>query len=181
MAKRRVRKFLAALLFLGVILILFYWFSPACPVRIKTEIVQGNSLTGIVGDQGRVEVSYGYYRCHEINRDDVVVYRFSGSAEPLLKIVKGVPGDAFALVRAPGGFNLLINGAVQTNSGAQPYLFDLNRAKLLSLYIRDYQGIIPPRAYLILGNQREGTLDSSRFGLVSQGDIIGKARILNKY
>jgi len=45
---------------------------------------------------------------------------------------------------------------------------------MLSLYERDYKGVIPKNAYLILGNLVEGSLDSSRFGLVGKSDFLGK-------
>lgn len=44
---------------------------------------------------------------------------------------------------------------------------------MLELYARSYP-VIPQDAYMILGNQIEGTLDSSRFGLVAKQDIVGK-------
>ena len=45
---------------------------------------------------------------------------------------------------------------------------------MLELYINDYQGVIPANAYLILGNQAEGSLDSIRFGLIGKEGIVGK-------
>lgn len=46
--------------------------------------------------------------------------------------------------------------------------------KLLQLYENSFKGIIPENTYIILGNQPEGTLDSTRFGLVDKSGIIGK-------
>jgi len=45
---------------------------------------------------------------------------------------------------------------------------------LLNLFVRDYKHIIPKNVYLILGNQSGGSLDSTRFRLASQNDILGK-------
>jgi type IV secretory pathway protease TraF len=49
--------------------------------------------------------------------------------------------------------------------------------RVLSLYEKDYKGIIPEDAYLILGNLPQGSLDSSHFGLVGKKDILGKVRV----
>jgi hypothetical protein len=49
--------------------------------------------------------------------------------------------------------------------------------RLLSLYEKDYKGIIPEDAYLILGNLPQGSLDSSHFGLVGKKDILGKVSV----
>ena len=46
--------------------------------------------------------------------------------------------------------------------------------RLLALYEKDYQGVIPAGAFLILGNAPGGSLDSTQFGLVSQEDLEGK-------
>ena len=45
---------------------------------------------------------------------------------------------------------------------------------MLSLYENDYKGMIPSKAYLILGNLSGGSLDASRFGLIDRSDILGK-------
>ena len=45
---------------------------------------------------------------------------------------------------------------------------------MLALYIKNYKGIIPARSYLILGNLPEGSVDSTRFGLIDQSALIGK-------
>jgi type IV secretory pathway protease TraF len=49
---------------------------------------------------------------------------------------------------------------------------------MLSLYEKDYKGIIPQNTYLILGDQPSGSVDSSVFGLVDKSDILGKAEKL---
>jgi|GEM_PF-6965019 len=45
---------------------------------------------------------------------------------------------------------------------------------MLGLYIRDYDGAIPPNTFLVLGENASGTDDSSRYGLVDISDIVGK-------
>ena len=45
---------------------------------------------------------------------------------------------------------------------------------MLSLYERDYQGKIPEDAYLVLGDNINGSLDSRNFGLIGKQDILGK-------
>jgi type IV secretory pathway protease TraF len=63
------------------------------------------------------------------------------------------------------------------NSQNQPYILDERGYRVLSLYEKDYKGIIPEDAYLILGNLPQGSLDSSHFGLVGKKDILGKVRV----
>jgi len=40
--------------------------------------------------------------------------------------------------------------------------------------VDSYGGVIPKDTVFLLGNHASGTLDSTRFGLVHQSDIIGK-------
>jgi type IV secretory pathway protease TraF len=40
--------------------------------------------------------------------------------------------------------------------------------------------VIPSNTYLLLGDQANGSVDASVFGLVDKSDIIGKAIILEK-
>jgi type IV secretory pathway protease TraF len=48
---------------------------------------------------------------------------------------------------------------------------------MLSLYERDYKGIIPENAYLLLGNNISNSIDSTVFGLVDKSGIIAKVEI----
>ncbi|MBU1991574.1 S26 family signal peptidase, partial [Patescibacteria group bacterium] len=74
-------------------------------------------------------------------------------------------------------YNLFINGKIVTNSQKFPYVFDEKQYKMLSLYEKDYKGVIPQNTYLLLGDQVNGTTDSTVFGLVDRSDILGKAEI----
>lgn len=149
-----------------------------CPVKTEERIVRGGSLQGLIEDGRTVKILFGYYRCHKIKRGDVVVYNFAGNKAPIIKIVKAVEGDKFHLERTDGGWHILINGEIVKNSEGQPYLLNERGYKMLSLYERDYQGIIPENAYLLLGNKTDGSLDSTHFGLVDKSDILGKAEVI---
>jgi len=172
---------------LGVILLgILVWFGfskiktqTSCPVREEIRTVRGNSLEPLVPSGAEIKALFGYYNCHEIKRGDLVLYHYTGDKVPLLKIVKGIPGDSFHLVKnTQGEYNLIINGKIVVNSQNMPYVFNGNRYRMLSLYEDDYQGVIPPNTYLLLGDQANGSVDASVFGLVDKSDIIGKAIVL---
>lgn len=147
-----------------------------CPIVLEERIVRGNSLAPLVKSGQTVRVLFGYYECNEIQRDDVVLYNFAGSKTPLIKIVRGVPGDSFKLEQTKrGAWHIIINGEVLKNSVGQNYLISGKRYEMLALYEKDFKGKIPAGAYLLLGNITSGATDSTRFGLVSKRDILGKA------
>lgn len=148
-----------------------------CPMKIEEKIVRGDSLSGLIESGETVKIAFGFYDCNEIQREDIVIYKFSGNPEPIIKIVKGLQGDKIDLKKDGATWNILINNELVKNSNDEPYQLSESSYNLLNLYVKDYQGVIPPNAYLILGNLAEGSLDSSRFGLVDKSDILGKVAI----
>jgi signal peptidase I len=146
----------------------------SCAVDKRTEEVRGNSLSGFIESGTAVQALFGYYSCHDVARNDVVLFYWAGDANPLIKIVKGIPGDTFHLTKANGGWNMLLNGAVLKTTRGEPYLLGDQGYRMLSLYEHDYHGEIPPDAYLILGNLPSGSTDSTRFGFGGKKDILAK-------
>ncbi len=145
-----------------------------CGERIEKRTVQGNSLAGLIADGQTLRISFGFYDCHAIKRGDIVAYRYAGNATPIIKIVMGLPDDKFQLARVGRGWQIFINGKAVQNSKAETYLVDERGHRMLSLYEKDYHGIIPPQAYMLMGNLENGSLDSTRFGLIHESDILGK-------
>jgi signal peptidase I len=178
MEKQKIISALIAILFFTVLICLSLnkiRKESNCSIREEFKVVRGNSLEPLIPSGSRIKILFGYYNCHEVKKNDLVVYHYAGNEVPLLKIVKGIPGDKFELKPTQGGWYILINGEILKNSENQPYLLDEKRYKILSLYERDYGGIIPSNAYLILSNLPSGGLDSTSFGLVHRNDILGKA------
>jgi len=151
-----------------------------CIFKVEKKQVRGNSLSPLVNDGDKIKALYGYYNCHPIKRNDIVLVRYSGNKYPLIKIVKGIPNDSFHLKKVKNGWQILVNGKVLKNSEGKAYLLNEQRKKMLFLYEKDYHGVIPENAYLVLGNLPEGSMDSTRFGLIGKSSIIAKVEILQK-
>ncbi|MGE4554826.1 MAG: signal peptidase I [Candidatus Paceibacterota bacterium] len=151
--------------------------SADCLISVKEMIVRGNSFSPYINPDTKIKALFNYYDCHEIKRGDIVLFNYAGNKNPLLKVVKGVPGDKFELREAEGGWNIVINNKIVKNFEGQPYLISGNRYKMLALYEKDYNGTIPKNAYLLLSNQVGGSIDSTRFGLVDKNGIIAKVEI----
>jgi len=144
----------------------------------KTELleVRGDSLAPLINHGETIKLLHGYYDCARVERENIIAYRHAGNDVPIIKIVKGIQGDKFSLVKSPqsAGWNILINEAIVKNSEGQPYLIGQAGYNMLSLFVKDFKGIIPEGAYLILGNITAGSLDSTSFGLVHKSDFVGK-------
>lgn len=145
-----------------------------CVTSVEERTVRGSSLKGIIEPEEKVIVYFGYYRCNDPKRGDMVLIDYAGNDNPIMKIIKGVPGDSFSLKQASGGWNIMINGEPLKNSQEKEYVIDQGGYRMLSLYARDYEKI-PENAFLVMGNLVGGTTDSTAFGLVGKNDIIGKA------
>jgi signal peptidase I len=144
-----------------------------CSVTPEHRTAWGSSLSGIVEAGDIVTVLVGYYACNPVRRGDIVAYDYKGNPDPVTKIVKGVPGDRWHLEASGSAYRIIVNDKALTTSTGEEYAILANRAGILKLYARDYP-VIPDKAYLLLGNLPEGTLDATRFGLVGLDSIIGK-------
>ncbi len=145
-----------------------------CAVTRETREVRGGSLSGIIASGASIEVLVGYYACHPVLRNDIVMYRYGGNPEPIIKIVRGVPGDALKLQKEGAVWRIVVNGKVLATSGGAPYALGDAAHRILSLYVPEGGVVIASSTYLIFGNLAEGSVDSTRFGLVDVSDILGK-------
>ncbi len=148
-----------------------------CSAKIEERIVRGSSLSPLVETGETEKILFDYYNCNEIKRNDIIAYDYSGCSNPIIKIVKGLPKDKFHLEKNSRGWNILINGEIVKNSQDKPYILSEKKSKMLALYERDYKGVIPENAFLILGNLVSGSLDSTRFGLIDKSNILGKVAL----
>lgn len=136
--------------------------------------VRGQSLGRLLPPGSSLTLLRDYYRCNDVRRGDVVALRFGGDASPLAKVVHALPGDRFSLEETPTGERMVVNGEVARNSEGTPYAVDAAAQRMLGEYVRGFHGVIPPDAYLVLGDRATRTTDSRVFGLVAKGDLLGK-------
>ena len=148
--------------------------SEECLIIPEHRIVRGNSLVPLIENGQTVKILFGYYKCNEIKRGDIVAYDYTGDKNPIIKIAKGIPGDSFKLKETENGWNILINNEILKNSENNPYLITGNKYKMLSLYEDNCQNGIPEKTYLLLGNLISGSVDSTQFGLIDKSGILGK-------
>ena len=144
-----------------------------CAITSVNDIVNGGSMSGILENGQHITILEGYYKCHEVQRNDLIIYKYAGNIDPLVKIVRAVPGDRWSLKMASEGYEIIVNDSPLKNSAGVVYQIPAGNIKILNLYVTSYP-VIPQDTYLILGNLPEGTLDGTRFGLISKNDIVGK-------
>jgi len=67
--------------------------------RLKRKMAD-DFMSGILEKGQNYEVLRNYYKCNPIRKGDLVWYRIAPPIEPVVKIVKAVPGDIFKLTRS---------------------------------------------------------------------------------
>ena len=134
--------------------------------------VRGHSLEPLIKDGQTIEGNLG--DCPPgPKKGDLILFKHLGFDIPLLKIVVGVPGDRFDLKKSGKFWNLIINKKIAKNSANIPYKLILGKDSILHLYLKGTHGIIPKNNWLVMGDNPNGTDDSSRFGLIPKQDILG--------
>lgn len=135
----------------------------------------GSSMESKYKDQDIVILNKLHYRFFKIKRFDVVSLKYDGS-KYLIKRVIGLPGDNIEYKNN----KLFING----KKIEEYFLGKETNTEDFSLTTLGYEKI-PKDMYLVLGDNRENSLDSREIGLVKRKDILGKIKLriwpINKF
>jgi len=145
-------------------------------IKRVEEIVNGSSMSPLISPGEKIDALFGYYECHEISRGDIVIYDYAGNKNPIIKSVKAIPGDNWYLEEIDGMYEIFVNGVSLENSEGKEYRLSESSSRMLKLYVESYP-IIPGNAYLLLGDDVGGSLDSTKFGLAGKSDIKAKVEL----
>lgn len=128
-----------------------------------TQVV-GNSMDPTLKDGEILILNKFKYRFSDIKREDIISLKYADT-KYLIKRVIGLPGDNVEIKNN----KLYING----KEYEELYLSkDLN---YVDFKLKDLgYNKIPEDMYLVLGDNREISLDSRKIGLIKRKDIIGK-------
>jgi signal peptidase I len=125
--------------------------------------VEGGSMEPGLEDQERIFINKLAYRLENIERGDVIVFRYPrDTRKNFIKRVIGLPGDR---VRVTDG-HVYLNGRLVP----EPYVPEEY------LDSRSYPEVrVPADSYFVLGDHRSMSDDSRDFGPVPRSLIYGKA------
>ena len=146
--------------------------EPAGPVE-KTSCeqnqykIEGHSLHGLVENGDSVQ-AFDVACAGPIGRHDLVIFQTGAASKPIIKEVRAVAGDRFAVRNG----NIILNDDILTTPSGEPFRLLPQRTRMLDLYARSYDGLMPPMTLLVLGTLAEGTLDSTHFGLIHTDDVL---------
>ena len=133
---------------------------------VTVQQVVGPSMSQTLNSQDIVLLSRSHYRFFDMKRFDIIAFEYEDT-KYLIKRVIGLPGDKVEYRNN----NLYINNKI-----VEEEFITNQQTKDFSLITLGYE-TIPKGKYLVLGDNRENSLDSRNFGLIDEEDILGKVSI----
>lgn len=130
---------------------------------VSLQQVIGPSMKPNFNDGDVLLLSKSHYKVFKIKRSDVVSLKDNNSKNFIKRIV-GLPGEHVEFKNN----ELYINN----KKVKEDYIKDVKTDDFLLENIG--YDIIPEDMYLVLGDNRENSLDSRSFGLVKKEDLLGK-------
>lgn len=128
-----------------------------------TQVV-GNSMSSTLQNGDILVLNKIKYRFMDIKRGDIISLEYADT-KYLIKRVIGLPGDSVSIKNN----TLYINDKVYVENYLDEGL-EYDDFELSSLGYNT----IPDNMYLVLGDNREDSLDSREIGLISKDEVIGK-------
>ena len=129
-------------------------------VTVQSFVVVGSSMEPNLEDGQRLLVNKVLYQLREPQRGEIIVFhQQNGGRIDLIKRIIALPGDTVEIKE----------GAVYINDSAidEPYI------KAAPSYTMTKEEI-PEGEYFVLGDNRNNSNDSHRWGTLAQENIIGK-------
>lgn len=133
------------------------------------------SMVGLIEKDQEVDVIINYFACNPILKDQLVLYRFSGAMDPVLRKVVAVEGDTFKVQKDTKhkAWNLLVNGKIVKDRSGEPHYFGFDKPPTLSLYEAPRKGKLQKDETIVFTSQPPSEKDSGTFGLTSKADMVG--------
>jgi hypothetical protein len=148
---------------------------------LKTEkyTVKDGFLRGIVESDQVIDITYNYYQCFDVERGDVVLFIYSDSHDPALKVVRAISGDHVELIKdtVHQGWNVKVNDQLVPFYEDTPYYLGTDKRDpvLQSHLALEKDSRLGQDKVLALSTVPRGRSDSGTFGLIPTHYLIGKA------
>ena len=150
---------LSYILTAGVVIIVIVYVA-------TLQQVVGPSMDSTLKNQDIVILSKSHYKIFDMKRFDIIAFNYADT-KYLIKRVIGLPGD-----KVEYKDNVLyINGKV-----VEEEFLNGHTTKDFDTLSLGYE-TIPEGKYLVLGDNRENSLDSRTIGLIDEEDVLGKVSI----
>jgi len=148
-----------------------------CVQETRQIQVLDDHMAGVFTKDQMAPAMTNFYNCNNVQRGEYVLFQFSEQIPPVIRVVRGIPGDRYNLTEdteKKGRWNIAINGeAVKTLDGGN-YFIDSNTVPPLKTYELSRGGVLGPDEHILLSLTPPGLSDSSNLGLVKKKNLVGK-------
>jgi signal peptidase I len=131
---------------------------------VKPYEIPTPSMVPTIMEGDRVMTNRFVYRFTEPKRGDIIVFQTTLRKEPLVKRIVAVGGDRVAV----HGGKLYLNGQPQTEPELKDQFIQGNFQEIT----------VPAGQYFVMGDNRNDSGDSRKFGPIKRNVILGKAFLL---
>jgi len=142
------------------------------PIRyflMQPFFVKGASMEPNFDDGQYLIIDELSYRFRSADRGEVIVFRYPlDPSQYYIKRIVGLPGETLEI----------IDGRIKIYNQEHPLGFVLDESKYLPPTIATYGEVkqkIGNEEYFVMGDNRQASFDSRRWGLLPQKNIIGRA------
>ena len=138
---------------------------------VRQVTVSGGSMNDTLKNDDRLLVTNFMYTPK--NGDIVIISHGSSYSDPIVKRVIAVGGQRLDINYDTN--EVIVDGVVQY----EPYIKGKTRQLSNSISLEEYGNIIPEGYIFVMGDNREGSLDSRSkdIGLIPVSNVIGKAQL----
>ncbi len=150
--------------------------SKECLIENRPIIIKGNSMSELFKSGQETQAQFGYYDCHDVQREDTILLKQMNHSEVLIKKVLMLPEDNFYLRGYGKGSHLIVNNSVLLTPKGHPYFFSHEAERVLRYYEANFANTVPNAHYFVFGTKPDGSTDSSSFGPISKLEILARVQ-----
>lgn len=133
---------------------------------VSVQQIMGPSMQPTLNNGDIVLLNKFQYRLFDVKRNQIIALNYKDT-KYMVKRVIGLPGEKIEFKNS----TLYINDKAYN----EPFI---KNVKTNDFSLKDIgYDVIPEDMYLVLGDNRENSMDGRDFGLISKKDILGKASI----
>jgi len=151
-----------------------------CPNGEEKLIVPDPHMAGVIEPGTKITLYRDFHGCSPLKKGDLVYFRYHSERDPVIRIVRGMPGDRFEVVKDPKetGWKIRVNDEFLKDGKGEDLIYGAPQfTPPLGLAAISHKNIIGENEVILMTNSSSGKFDSTLMGLISVHDIIGKVAI----
>ena len=150
--------------------------TTGCVSGTLSKIMEDEYMEGMLDKGDSYQVLKDYYNCNGVKRGELVWFRISAPIPPVVRIVAGLPGDRFEVVKDTKNekrWLIKVNGEwIKTKNG--DFFIETDHTPPLKTYEISRKGVLRDGEYILFSNKAPSLSDSSNLGLIRKRSIEGK-------